>query len=183
MKKSLVVSGAGGQGVMSIGMTIANTAAESGKFVTYLPEYGPQQRGGSAKCTVVAGDERIISPLTRYCDILIAMNDVSYRKFCSNLREGGILIINSDLVTSPVERTDIKVIKVPADSTAAALGNIRSANIVMIGALIGAENSFITEESMTASLNKKFSKLGENVCKLNIAALKRGIEYSGGYSD
>ena len=95
MKKSLVVSGSGGQGVMSAGIMIAQTAVSAGKYATFLPEYGPEQRGGSAKCTVVVNDEEIISPLMAKCDTLITMNEQSFKKFGASLKAGGILIANT----------------------------------------------------------------------------------------
>ena len=81
MKQSFVFSGSGGQGVMSAGIMIAQTAVSAGKYATFLPEYGPEQRGGSAKCTVVVNDEEIISPLMAKCDTLITMNEQSFKKF------------------------------------------------------------------------------------------------------
>lgn len=75
MKRTLVISGSGGQGVMSAGVMIAQTAVDAGSCVTYLPEYGPEQRGGSAKCTVVVDENEIISPLAGKCDTLVVMNE------------------------------------------------------------------------------------------------------------
>ena len=74
MKKSFVFSGSGGQGIMSAGIMLAQTAIDSDKHSTYLPEYGPEQRGGSAKCTVIISDDNIVSPLTKMCDTLIYVN-------------------------------------------------------------------------------------------------------------
>ena len=76
MKTSFVFSGSGGQGIMSAGITLAHTAIDMGKHATFLPEYGPEQRGGSAKCTVVVDDDPIVSPLPRVCDNLILLNEV-----------------------------------------------------------------------------------------------------------
>ncbi|MBQ2758899.1 MAG: 2-oxoacid:acceptor oxidoreductase family protein [Clostridia bacterium] len=177
MKKSLVVSGSGGQGVMSSGIMVAQTAVAAGKCATYLPEYGPEQRGGSAKCTVVVNDTEIISPLASKCDTLITMNEQSYKKFGASLKAGGVLIANTSRVISPITREDIVVVAVPADDIAVELGNIKCANIVLIGALIGADAGIITEEAMLNSLTAKFGSKKQEVLDLNKAALAKGIEF------
>lgn len=177
MKKSLVVSGSGGQGVMSAGIMIAQTAVSAGKYATFLPEYGPEQRGGSAKCTVVVNDAEIISPLMAKCDTLIAMNEQSFKKFGASLKAGGILIANTSRVLSEITREDITVVKVPADDLAVELGNIKCANIILIGALIGSDAGIITEEAMLASLEAKFGAKKAEVLELNRLALQKGIEY------
>ncbi len=177
MKKSLVVSGSGGQGVMSAGIMIAQTAVSAGKYATFLPEYGPEQRGGSAKCTVVVNDEEIISPLMAKCDTLITMNEQSYKKFAASLKAGGILIANTSRVLSEITREDITVVRVPADDLAVELGNIKCANIILIGALIGSDAGIITEDVMLASLEAKFGSKKAEVLELNRKALQKGIEY------
>ena len=177
MKKSLVISGSGGQGVMSAGIMIAQTAVSAGKYATFLPEYGPEQRGGSAKCTVVVNDDEIISPLMAKCDTLITMNEQSFKKFGASLKAGGILIANTSRVLSEITREDITVVRVPADDIAVELGSIKCANIILIGALIGAEAGIITEEAMLNSLEAKFGSKKKEILDLNKAALAKGIEY------
>ena len=176
MKKSLIFSGSGGQGVVSAGMMTAKAAVDGGKYATFLPEYGPEQRGGSAKCTVVIDDDQVISPLAKNCDVLICMNEQAYSKFVSQLKAGGVLLINSNRVTSEVKRDDIAVIALPVDDIAVEIGNPKAANIVIIGALLGATN-IITEEEFLDSLRKKFASKAPAIMEMNTVALKRGIEY------
>lgn len=176
MKKSLIFSGSGGQGVVSAGMMTAKAAVEGGKFATFLPEYGPEQRGGSAKCTVVIDDEAVISPLAKKCDVLVCMNEQSFSKFKTQLKEGGVLLLNANRVTSEVKRDDARVISLPVDDIAVEIGNPKAANIVIIGALIGATN-IITEEEFLDSLKKKFASKAPSIMEMNTIALKRGIEY------
>lgn len=177
MKKSVVISGSGGQGVMSAGIMIAQTAVAADKFATYLPEYGPQQRGGSAKCTVVVNDTEVVSPLMAKADTLILMNEQAYVKFNKALKPGGVLIANTSRITSEIKKDGITVVEVPADDLAVELGNIKCANIILIGALIGADEGIISEESMLNSLNAKFAKKKAEVLELNRLALAKGIEY------
>lgn len=175
MKKTIVVSGAGGQGVMSIGIMLARTAVASGKYATYLPEYGPEQRGGSAKCTVVIDEGDIVSPLARKSDVFIAMNEQGYKKYIGNLKEGGCLVYNSSRVTSPVTRTDITSIPVPADDICVEIGSAKAANIVMIGALIGV-TGIVGEAEFLAHLEEKFAAKKPEVMEKNRIALQKGLE-------
>ena len=180
MKTSFVFSGAGGQGIMSAGITLAQTAIDVGKHATYLPEYGPEQRGGSAKCTVVVSDDPIVSPLPRQCDNLIVMNEQAYAKFGKSLKSGGVMIANTSRITSEIKRDDVKVILVPVDDIALELGNPKTANIVLLGVLTGA-TGIVTREIFVQSLNEKFGKK-PGVLEMNIKALDKGIEIGKQYA-
>lgn len=175
MKKSFVFSGSGGQGIMSAGITLAHTAIDMDKHATYLPEYGPEQRGGSAKCTVVISDDKIVSPLPKQCDNLIVMNEQAYAKYGEDIREGGILLINSSRIKEPVERTDVTVIAAPVDDIALELGNEKAANIILLGILIGA-TGIVSRETLALSLEEKFKGKKPEILEMNIKALDRGIE-------
>ena len=176
MKQSFVFSGSGGQGIMSAGITLAQTAIEMEKHSTFLPEYGPEQRGGSAKCTVIISDDEIISPLPKKCDILIAMNELAYAKFIGDVKEGGIVVVNSSRIKT-IAREDVKTISVPVDDVALELGNVKVANTVLIGALIGA-TGIVSKEVVIESLSKKFKEKSPKIMELNIAAIEKGIELS-----
>lgn len=175
MKKTLIFSGAGGQGVVSAGVMTAKAAVEAGKYATFLPEYGPEQRGGKAKCTVVIDDEPIVSPLAQKCDVLIAMNELSYKAFSDRLRSGGLLLLDANRVLSRPERDDITVISVPVDDIANEIGNPKAGNVIIIGALIG-KLGIVSEEEFLESLKKKFASKPPKIMELNAAALKKGIE-------
>ena len=174
MKQSFVFSGSGGQGIMSAGITLARTAIDMGKHSTFLPEYGPEQRGGSAKCTVIISDGDIISPLPKKCDNLIAMNEQAYGKFIDDVKEGGTVVVNSSRIKS-LDRQDVKNICVPVDDVALELGNVKVANTVIIGVLIGA-TGIVSKEAAIASLAEKFKAKSPKIMELNIAAIEKGIE-------
>ena len=174
MKQSFVFSGSGGQGIMSAGITLAQTAIEMEKHSTFLPEYGPEQRGGSAKCTVIISDEEIISPLPKKCDTLIAMNELAYAKFIGDVKDGGTVVVNSSRIKT-IARDDVKTISVPVDDVALELGNVKVANTVLIGALIGA-TGIVSKEVVIESLSKKFKEKSPKIMELNIAAIEKGIE-------
>ena len=175
MKFTLIISGSGGQGVMSIGITLGESAVEGGKHATFMPLYGPEQRGGSAKCTVILSDDEIISPLPCKSDGLIAMNDSSFKKFAKDLKSGGIMIINANRVVSKNKRDDIKLLPIPADDLAHELGSDKIANIVLIGAMIG-YSDMLDPEILMRSLEKKFRAKGDAIVELNRRALYKGVE-------
>ena len=161
---------------MSAGIMLANAAIDMTKHATFLPEYGPEQRGGSAKCTVIISDDEIISPLTKKCDNLVAMNEQAYNKFQDSIKEGGILVVNSSRIANPIDRTDVKVIAVPVDDIALEVGNIKVANIVIIGALIGATD-IVSKEIFVASLEEKFKTKKPEILEMNMKALEKGIAF------
>lgn len=175
MKYILIISGSGGQGVMSVCMMLGESAVEGGLNATFMPLYGPEQRGGSAKCTVIISDEKIMSPLPKQSDGLIAMNETSFKKFNKELKPGGVMVINSNRVTSKSKRTDINLISVPADDLAKELGNHRIANIILIGALMG-YSEMMDPKLLMDSLEKKFAAKGEKVVEVNRKALYKGVE-------
>ncbi len=181
MKQAFVFSGSGGQGIMSAGITLAHTAIDMGKHSTFLPEYGPEQRGGSAKCTVIISDGEIISPLPKKCDTLIAMNEQAYSKFIDDVKEGGTVVVNSSRVKS-VDRQDVKNISVPVDDVALELGNVKVANTVLIGVLIGA-TGIVSKEAVISSLEEKFKEKSPKIMELNIAAIEKGIALGKGAAD
>ena len=180
MKQSFVFSGSGGQGIMSAGITLAQAAIDMGKHATYLPEYGPEQRGGSAKCTVVISDETIISPLPKFCDNLIVMNEQAFAKFGEDVKEGGILLCNSCRIAEAGERDDVTVISAPVDDLALEVGNAKTANIILIGILIGA-TEIVSEEAFVVSLEEKFKAKKPEILEMNLNALNKGIEIGKKY--
>lgn len=175
MKQSFVFTGSGGQGIMSAGITLAHTAIDMGKHATYLPEYGPEQRGGSAKCTVVINDDTIVSPLPRMCDNLIVMNEVALAKFIDDVKPGGVLLANASRIKGEIERDDVRVIAAPVDDIALEIGDPRVANIILLGILIGA-TKIVSRETLIDSLKDKFKDKKPQVLEMNIKALDSGIE-------
>jgi 2-oxoglutarate ferredoxin oxidoreductase subunit gamma len=129
-----IFAGFGGQGVMSMGLSLAQAAMIEGKFVTYLPSYGAEVRGGTANCTVAISDEEIASPVASSPEFVVAMNQPSLIRFQNQIQSGGVLFVNSSLVEIDVSRGDIDIIKVPANTMAEEIQSPRSANMVRLGA-------------------------------------------------
>jgi 2-oxoglutarate ferredoxin oxidoreductase subunit gamma len=171
-----IFSGFGGQGVLSMGITLANTAMLEGKYVTYLPSYGVEVRGGTANCTVVVSDEEIASPVASDPEFIVAMNQPSFIRFQSILQSGGLICVNSSIVNTSSARGDIEVLPIPTSELAEKVGSAKVANMIMLGAFIKASNiipfNFLIEH-LTDILGEGKAKL----IKMNQEALELGFNY------
>jgi 2-oxoglutarate ferredoxin oxidoreductase subunit gamma len=136
MLVKILAAGSGGQGVLTMGNVLGNAAMMDDYFVTYLPSYGAAMRGGTANCTLCISDEEVASPVASTPDILVAMNQPSLITFISRLEPGGQLLYNENLVDFVPERGDIDMFAAPVNQVAHGLGSERSANMVMLGALV-----------------------------------------------
>jgi len=119
MKKEIIISGFGGQGVLSMGKILAYSGLMEDKEVTWMPAYGPEQRGGTANVTVIVSDERISSPILSKYDVAIVLNQPSLEKFEPKLKPGGILIYDGFGINTPPVRSDIKIYRIDAMNKAA----------------------------------------------------------------
>jgi 2-oxoglutarate ferredoxin oxidoreductase subunit gamma len=176
MMTKVVFSGFGGQGVLSMGTTLANTAMLEGKHVTYMPSYGVEVRGGTANCTVVVADEEIASPVASEPEFVVAMNQPSFIRFQSILQSGGLLLANSSMVNTEAARRDIEIISIPTSELAESLGSIKVANMVMLGALIRA-SGMISFEFMVKHLSEILGEGKAKLTKLNKSALEEGFNF------
>jgi 2-oxoglutarate ferredoxin oxidoreductase subunit gamma len=177
MQNETIIAGFGGQGVLFTGKVLSYAALESGLEVTWFPSYGPEMRGGTANCTVVISDEEIGSPQVSRPSAAIVMNQPSLDKYEDMVRPGGYLAVNSSLVNRPVKRNDITVIEIPASEIAEELGDIRYANIVILGALC-AKADFLDLDSIQKGLKKGLSGKKSKLLEANINALNKGVAYS-----
>lgn len=173
MKREIILSGFGGQGVMSIGKNLVEAGAEEDLEVSWVPSYGPEMRGGTANCSVILSDERIGSPLVETPMDLIAMNQPSLAKFESSVLPEGKIFVNSSIVSSKVSRADVTAIYVPCDEIAQELGNIKVSNMVMLGAYVAA-TGILKIETIENMIHEMFSGKKSKLIPLNMEALKRG---------
>ena len=159
-----------------MGNTLANAAMLQGKYVTYLPSYGAEVRGGTANCTVAIGDEEIASPVASEPDFVVSMNQPSFLKFQSTLQTGGLILVNSTLVNVAAARGDIEVVEVPTNELAEKLGSIRAANMVMLGAFIKVSN-LVSFQLMLKNLPEILGEGKAKLIKINKEALEAGYNY------
>ena len=167
-----IFAGFGGQGVLSMGLSLAQAAMREGKYVTYLPAYGAEVRGGTANCTVAISDEEIASPVASSPEFVVAMNQPSMVRFQHQLQSGGVLLINSSLIDAQVTRGDIEIVRLPANTIAEQMNNPRSANMVMLGAFIKRSN-LVKLDTLFEGLKETFSKK-KNLIATNKEALLAG---------
>jgi 2-oxoglutarate ferredoxin oxidoreductase subunit gamma len=169
-----IFAGFGGQGVLSMGLNLAQAAMLEGKNVTYLPSYGAEVRGGTANCTVAISDEEIASPVASSPDFVVAMNQPSLVRFQNQLQSGGLFFINSSLVEAEISRGDIDIVSVPANSIAEELGSPKSANMVMMGAFTKKSN-LVSLSSVIEAL-KNTLKNKQKLIAINKKALQAGYD-------
>jgi len=172
----IICSGFGGQGVLNMGMILADAGMEDGKNVTWYPSYGSEMRGGTANCNVKISDDEIPSPYCHELDIACTLNDAAIDKFESAVRPGGILLVNSSLARAErIYRSDIQVIKVPCTDIANEVGNSKGANIVMLGALAFTSADF-DDKYMRKAMLHFFEKKGKaKFNEKNAACFDRGV--------
>lgn len=178
MLEEIIIAGFGGQGVMSMGQLIAYAGMLEEKGVSWLPSYGPEQRGGTANCAVVVSDEPVGSPLVTRPTTAIVLNNPSFDKFEPRVRPGGLLLLNSSLVVRASERKDIEIIEINATDIANDLGNARVANMVLLGAFLE-RTHIVSEESIIESLKKVLSADKHHLLEVNERALEKGASLVG----
>ena len=174
MKKEIIISGFGGQGVLAIGKNLVEAGLEEGLEVTWAPSYGPEMRGGTANCHVVLSDRKIGSPLVVRPTELIAMNGPSLEKFAHLVQQGGLILINSSVVREKAEQPGVRTLYIPGGEIAEELGNPKVANMVMLGAYIGATGA-LQADTVRSMIHHMFTGAKAKLVPLNLQALERGI--------
>lgn len=172
-----IFSGFGGQGVLSTGQALARAAMLEDKFVTYLPSYGAEVRGGTANCTVTISDEEIASPIASEPEFVVALNQPSFFRFQSLLPSGGMMLYNASVVDATAGRGDIETLGIPITKLATHLGNVKVANMIMLGAFIRISN-LIGFERMLKHLPDILGTGKAQMLKLNREALETGYAYA-----
>ena len=175
MKSEIIIAGFGGQGVLSMGKILAYAALFEGKEVTWMPSYGPEQRGGTANVTVIVGDERISSPILSSFDTAVILNQPSLDKFESSIKPGGTLIYDPYGISTPPQRKDINFYHIDAMDTAPEMSNVKAFNMIVLGGLLEV-CPIVTTEYVLKALRKTLPERHHNLIPLNEEALKRGHE-------
>ena len=122
MTEELIIAGFGGQGVLSMGNILAYSGVMEDKEVSWMPSYGPEQRGGTSNVTVIISDERICSPIISKYDTAIVLNQQSLDKFENTVKPGGLLIYDPNGITHEPTRKDINIYKIAATEKAQEMG-------------------------------------------------------------
>lgn len=172
MTERIIIAGSGGQGIMLIGKVLAQAAMEDGLQVTWLPAYGAEVRGGTAHCMIIISDKQIGSPRVDRADIIVILNQLSFVKFSKRLKEGGLLIVNSSLVKT---KGAIKAVEHPFTDIALKIGNIKVANMVALGCLLG-NKKIVSVKNVLNIIKEMAPKDKPQLITVNQEALNKGLE-------
>ena len=175
MKDEIIIAGFGGQGVLSMGKILAYAALENDLEVTWMPSYGPEQRGGTANVTVIISDEPISSPILDSYDTAVILNQQSLDKFESKVKPGGVLIYDPYGIHRPPTRTDINIYSVDAMEAAFELKSAKSYNMIILGALLKV-NPIVSVDSVMTGLKKTLPERHHDLLPANREAIVRGME-------
>jgi 2-oxoglutarate ferredoxin oxidoreductase subunit gamma len=170
----VVMAGFGGQGMLLAGKVLAQAAMNAGLEVSWLPSYGPEMRGGTANVTVCLAPTPIGSPLVDSPRALLVMNLPSLEKFAPTVRPGGVIVINTSLVSRDPARDDCVVVKVPARELAEGAGTHKASNFVMLGAYVGA-SGVLPPEAVERAIESEFSDDRAKFVPVNLAAFRAGV--------
>lgn len=178
MRKEIICSGFGGQGILTAGLILAYAGNKMKNKVSWYPSYGSEMRGGTANCNVKISDQEIGSPISKSPDILLAMNEPAIRKFVGSVKPGGLLAVNSSIVENAEKYAEgLELVEIPANELSSQIGHERGANIVMLGGLIKKTGLFTKEEAedVLRSYFKEINK--ESYIEKNLEAFNKGYDY------
>ena len=173
MREEIICAGFGGQGIMLLGKVIARAALKENKHVTWIPSYGAAIRGGTAFCMVVIADSEIASPYTDKCDTLFVFNQPSWDKFKNRVKKGGLVLLNSTLIKVGSAPKNLKIRKIPFTGIAAALGQMRVANMVALGAFLK-EKKILKRQAVFKVFSEIAPKDKRHLLEVNREAIEKG---------
>lgn len=171
-----VFSGFGGQGVIMMGYLLATAGMYEDRYVTCLPAYGAEVRGGTANCTVVISTEEIASPVASEPEFAVLMNNPSFIRFQNQVQSGGSLFLNSSMIESRPIRGDLEIYEIPVNDLAKQFHGDKVSNIIMLGAFIK-KTGLVSLETMAKALKDIFGSKNPAVLKSNRSALQLGYDY------
>ena len=158
-EKQIKIAGFGGQGVLSMGVVLARAACAAGHQVSWLPSYGPEQRGGTSNCSVVISGGRIGSPVVMHPDVLVVMNRPSWEKFNTSVNKGGVIFYDTAIGELP-ETEGVKTIPVPATQLALEGGSKKASNTAMLGAVLALAGLGLPEAALLKAMDDNFAGKG-----------------------
>lgn len=177
METKIIMAGFGGQGIMAMGQLVAYAGMTEGKHVSWLPSYGPEMRGGTANCSVIVSDDPIGAPNIAKYDIGVFMNEAALHRFEEHAAPNATLFINESLATAKVKRTDVRAINIPVNEIAdREIGNSRTANMVMLGAVLE-HARIVKSETVMEVFTKVFGEKRAALKPINEQAIEAGKQF------
>lgn len=174
MTTEIIIAGFGGQGVLSMGKTLAYSGLMENKEVSWYPSYGPEQRGGTSNVTVILSDKEISSPIVNSFDVAIILNQPSLEKFEKSVKPGGILIFDPNGVLTPPTRKDIRKFSVAGHDASIAMNNPKTMNMIILGGVLKA-SPMVSIESVMTGLKKTLPERHHKLLPLNEEAINKGM--------
>ena len=175
MKEEIIIAGFGGQGVLSMGKILAYAGLMDDLEVTWMPSYGPEQRGGTANVTVIISDKPISSPVLNRYDTAVILNQQSLDKFESKVKPGGTLIYDPYSIHHAPTRTDINIVPVDAMEATFELASAKSYNMVLLGALLKLK-PLVSVDAVMRGLKKTLPERHHHLLPVNKDAILRGMQ-------
>lgn len=168
------LSGTGGQGLITAGIILGEAAVLDNKEVIQTQSYGPEARGGASKAEVIISNEEIFYPKVSVPDFLLTMSQEAAKKYGQEIKEGGIILIDSSMVSN-FENPRAKIIEIPITKLAREeIGKNFVANIIALGAVVGL-TKIVTFESLKEAV---LSRIPSGSEEINIKALKLGLQWT-----
>jgi 2-oxoglutarate ferredoxin oxidoreductase subunit gamma len=175
MTEEIIIAGFGGQGVLSMGKILAYSGLMQGQEVSWLPSYGPEQRGGTANVTVILSDERISSPVLNTYDTAIVLNQPSLEKFENKVKPGGTLIFDGNGFHKFPTRTDINIYRIDATEYAYANNASKTMNMIILGGLLKIR-PIIQVANVLKGLKKSLPERHHHLLAMNEKAIHVGMD-------
>jgi len=177
MKAEILISGFGGQGLMSLGKILAKAAVLEGKYTVFIPSYGAEMRGGTAHCFVKISDSSIASPFVEFPDTAIIFNQPSLVKFRPRITKEALVILNSDLISKKEGKICGEIIGLPLNKMALGCGDLKTANIIALGVLRAKRPGLVGRKAIISVLKDSFKN------KASYEANLRGFELGENYQN
>ncbi len=175
MTEEIIIAGFGGQGVLSMGKILAYSGLMEGKEVSWMPSYGPEQRGGTANVTVIVSDDRISSPILNQYDTAIILNQQSLDKFESAVKPGGTLIYDGYGISKAPTRSDINIYRIDAMDTCISMNASKTFNMIILGGFLKIR-PVVKIESVLLGLKKSLPERHHHLIPMNEKAIKVGMD-------
>jgi len=172
--REILVAGSGGQGVLTLGLLLAHTAFREGLQVSWLPAYGPEQRGGAAYSMVVVGEGEVLSPIVEEPDLAIFLHPSAFGRFQPLILPHTLVLYDSSLFPSSPHPGAIGI---PALELASQLGDGRAQNMVLLGAALR-RMEFLPPRRVEETMEEEMEWEGR-ILDLNRRAFRRGWESVG----
>ena len=176
MEQKIILSGMGGQGIISLGNLIGISSMFEDKFISVVPSYGAEMRGGMSNCFVTISDKMIGSPVFYNADTGILMYQLSMDKFTHNIKRNGLVIYNENMVTQVVKKNSVDFVGVPANFQAEKIGNIMVANIIMAGAWCKIKK-IVKYDTIINAIKEMFKNKSQKIIDLNMKAFEFGYKF------